>query len=109
MAQTRKGSIVAATITIIHWKDAVADAGWDIDVFPNTHDCITAGFLVAESEGALIIASTVSGTSTNARMHIPKAWILHREEISIENQQRKSKRTKPSAVGKRHNNKGVQP
>lgn len=109
MAQTRKGSIVAATITIIHWKDAVADAGWEIDVFPNTHDCITAGFLVSENDEAMVLASTVSGTSTNARMHIPKAWILHREEINIENQQRKSKRPKPPAVDKRHNNKGVQP
>jgi hypothetical protein len=47
------------------------------------------GFLIDETKDALLIASTISMGSTNARMHIPKAWIKKRKVIKYED---KSKR-----------------
>lgn len=117
MAKTRERTTVATPITIIHWRDAVADNGWADGVTPDIHDCITAGFVVAENDDALVIASTISGIMTatclsnvasNARMHIPKAWIIYREDVIIEDKQRQSQRKNTSTVDKRQNTSGVQ-
>ena len=58
----------------ILWIDAETGHGWEeeteIDVVlpPAT----TIGFLLKETEDALIIASTISGSSSNSRIKIPK-------------------------------------
>ena len=54
-----------------------------------------------EEADALCIASTVSKEDSNARMHIPKAWIKKRKVIKVETPVRKSKRKKTTAVGER--------
>lgn len=86
-------------LIIIKWVDAVSDGGWEEDEKPDVHGVVTAGFLVSETKEAVCIASTVSGTFTNARMHIPKIWIKSRKVIKLETTKRKSKRKKVTAVG----------
>lgn len=91
-------------VILVEWIDAVCSAGWEIDTKPELHPCTTIGFLITENDDAVCIASTLSLDSNNARMVIPKAWIKKRKEIKIENQQRKSKRKKPTAVGQGQTN-----
>jgi hypothetical protein len=87
-------------LVVVHWVDAVSDGGWEEDEKPDIHHVVTAGFVVSETEDAVCIASTVSGTFTNARMHIPKAWIKSRKVIKLEAPVSKSKRKKATAVDK---------
>jgi hypothetical protein len=86
---------VATTKPVIYveWVDAVADAGWATNPKAEIHPCVTIGFLIDETKEAVCIASTTSMSDTNARMHIPKAWIKNRRRIVIETKQRKSKRS----------------
>ena len=92
----------------IEWVDAVADNGWASGSKAEVHDCKTVGFLIDETDQAICIASTVSMSDTNARMHIHKAWIKNRRRLSIETKQRKSKGKNLPAVGKGPDNRGVQ-
>jgi uncharacterized protein YqfA (UPF0365 family) len=87
---------MAATPKIIQvsWIDAVADVGWEAKTKAEIHHCITVGYLVDETDEALCLASTWSVDQTNARMHIPKAWIknrkvLAREDTPVQKVQRK--------------------
>lgn len=82
----------------ISWIDAVADSGWEEKTKAEIHHCITVGFLVHETDDAICIASTWSDTETNARMHIPKAWIKDRKAFN-ETTVSESKGTKPTKVG----------
>ena len=94
-------------IIYIEWVDAVADNGWASGTKAEVHECKTVGFLIDETDNALCIASTVSLSDTNARMHIPKAWIKNRRKISIETKQRKSKRKNLPTVGTGPDNRSV--
>ena len=87
-------------LVVIQWVDAVSDGGWEEHEKPDVHEVMTAGYIVSETKDAICIASTVSGTFTNARMHIPKAWIKSRKVIKLEAPVSKSKRKKTTAVGK---------
>jgi peroxiredoxin (alkyl hydroperoxide reductase subunit C) len=62
-----------------------------------------------ETEEAICIACTVSMESSNARMHIPKAWIKNRKEISFEAIVSESKRASPATSRKGPNPSKVQP
>lgn len=84
----------------IEWVDAVSDGGWEDDIKVDIHPVRTVGFLVSESNDGICLASTVSGEMTNARMHIPKAWITKRKVIKLENSVRKKQRKSTAAVGK---------
>lgn len=86
-------------LIVIKWVDAVSDGGWEEHEKPDIHEVTTAGYIVSENNDAICIASTVSGTFTNARMHIPKAWIKSRKVIKVEAPVSKSKRKKVTAVG----------
>lgn len=61
----------------IQWIDAETDHGWEEDheVEVELPIAVTIGFLVRETDDAFLIASTYSGTSTNARIKIPKGMI----------------------------------
>jgi hypothetical protein len=65
----------------VSWIDAVADVGWEEKTKANIHHCITVGYLIDETDEALCLASTWSIDQTNARMHIPKAWIKNRKVL----------------------------
>ena len=85
-------------VIYVEWVDAVADAGWATNPKAEIHPCVTVGYLVDESKDALCIASTISINDTNARMHIPKAWIKNKRRVVIETKQRKSKRKRGAAA-----------
>ena len=91
----------------VSWIDAVADSGWEEKTKAEIHHCVTVGFLIDETEEALCIASTWSHNQTNARIHIPKAWIKDRKTIVNENTISQSKRTKPTKVGRKRATKKV--
>jgi hypothetical protein len=103
----RKRDVVTTTVTYVHWVDAVADCEWQTDVKAEIHDCYTVGFIVNETAEAICIASTVSDKDSNARMHIPKAWIKERKVVKFETKQRKSEGQNIPAVGKRSNTSKV--
>lgn len=91
------------TALYIEWEDAVASNGWEDHHKAELHPCVTMGFLIDETKDALLIASTISMGSTNARMHIPKAWIKKRKVIKYEDKQRKGQRKVAPAVGSKPN------
>jgi len=90
--------MATATIISIDWIDAVADSGWEDKTKAAIHHCTTVGFLVDETDEAICLASTWSVDQTNARMHIPKAWIKNRKVLSDETPVSKSKGKKPAKV-----------
>lgn len=96
--KTKRDLATSGTIVYVEWVDAVADVEWQDNVKAEIHPCKSIGWIVDETKDALCIACTVSMESSNARMHIPKAWITKRKVINIETQQRKVKRKKPPTV-----------
>lgn len=85
------------------WIDAVADSGWESKTKAEVHLCTTVGYLVDETDEALCVASTWSIDQTNARMHIPKAWIKNRKVLANENTLLpKVQRTAPAKRGKKN-------
>lgn len=99
--KSKRPSLATAKLVYIEWVDAVSDGGWEDDVKVDIHPVRTVGYLITETKDGICLASTISGEMTNARMHIPKAWITKRKEIKIETTIRQSKRKKPTKVGKR--------
>lgn len=93
-----KRDLESSKIVYVEWVDAVSDGGWEDSVKVDIHPVCTVGFLIAETKEGICLASTVSGDNSNARMHIPKAWITKRKVIAIENKLRKTKRQTPTAV-----------
>jgi hypothetical protein len=101
VAKGSKPSLATASVIYVEWVDAVSDGGWEDDIKVDIHPVRTIGYLVAETNDGICLASTVSGEMTNARMHIPKAWIVKRKEVKLETPVSKSQRKKPAKVGKR--------
>ena len=101
--------MATATIISVDWIDAVADVGWEGKVTAAIHHCTTVGFLVDETDEAICLASTWSIDQTNARMHIPKAWIKNRKVVIDEAPVSKSKGNKPAKVGSVRDPKKVPP
>jgi len=99
--KTVKRNLETSKVIYVQWVDAVADAGWEDEVKAEIDLCHTVGFLISETKDALCIASTVSKDNSNARIHIPKAWIKKRKVIKFETTVSKSKRKKATAVGER--------
>ena len=95
-----KPTLATAPVIYVEWVDAVSDGGWEDDIKVDIHPVRTIGYLVSETKDGICLASTVSAEMTNARMHIPKAWITKRKVIKVETTVSKSKRKKPTEVGK---------
>lgn len=94
-------------IVQVSWIDAVADVGWEAKTKAEIHHCITVGYLVDETDEALCLASTWSIDQTNARMHIPKAWIKNRKVLASENTVSESKGKKSAKVGRQRATKKI--
>ena len=108
MDSKRRGtSMATAKIVSIEWIDAVADSGWEDKTKAAIHHCTTIGFLVDETDEAICLASTWSVDQTNARMHIPKAWIKNRKVILDETPVSESKGKKPTKVARKRTTKKV--
>ena len=106
-----KGQRVVATPKLVYleWVDAVADLGWEANCKAELHHCHTVGYIIDETKDAICVAATWSLTMSNARMHIPKAWITKRKVIKLEDKQRKAKGKAAPAVDEGSNLEGVQP
>ena len=91
----------------VSWIDAVADVGWEGKTKAEIHHCITVGYVVDETDEALCLASAWSIDQTNARMHIPKAWIKNRKVLASENTISESKGKKPTKVGRQRATKKI--
>ena len=91
----------------VSWIDAVADVGWEGKTKAEIHHCITVGYVVDETDEALCLASTWSIDQTNARMHIPKAWIKNRKVLASENTISEIKGKKPTKVGRQRATKKI--
>lgn len=98
--KTTARDLAASKLVYVEWVDAVSDGGWEDNVKVDIHAVKTIGFLIAETKDGICLASTISGDNSNARMHIPKAWIVKRKVIKLETTISKSKRKKPAEVGK---------
>jgi hypothetical protein len=59
----------------VEWFDAVAECEWSEVKKAEAHPCRSMGFIVAETDDVICIASTVSFKESNAKIHIPKGWI----------------------------------
>jgi hypothetical protein len=102
-----KPNLESSPIVYVHWVDAVADNGWEDVSKAAVHDCHTVGYLIDETKEAICLASTVSIDTSNARMHIPTAWIKKRKVLTLETKLSKSKRKSIPAVGTRSNTSQV--
>lgn len=94
-------------IVYIEWVDAVADVGWEAATKAEIHPCYSVGYVIDETPEALCLALTWSHNQTNARMHIPKAWIKNRKVIKLENKQRKAKRPITTTMDSGSNTKNI--
>lgn len=104
-----KRAVATPKLVYLEWVDAVADLGWEADCKATLHECHTVGYVIDETKDAVCVAATWSRTMSNARMHIPKAWIKKRKVINLEDKQRKAKGKAAPAVDERSNIEGVQP
>ena len=93
--------MAASKLVYVEWVDAVSDGGWEDNIKVDIHAVKTVGFLIAETKDGICLASTISGDNSNARMHIPKAWIVKRKVIKLENSVSKKQRKSTTAVGTR--------
>jgi hypothetical protein len=98
--KTSRPTLATAQLVYVEWVDAVSDGGWEDNVKVDIHPVRTVGFIVDENKDGICLASTLSHEMSNARMHIPKAWITKRKVIKLETTISKSKRKKPAEVGK---------
>ena len=86
--------MAASKLVYVEWVDAVSDGGWEDNIKVDIHAVKTVGFLIAETKDGICLASTISGDNSNARMHIPKAWIVKRKVIKLEQKVSKLRKNK---------------
>jgi hypothetical protein len=68
----------------VEWIDAVADVEWqDKKEYEKPHTCYTLGFLQKKTKNYLVVCSTYSGSQTNARITIPRKWIIKEIEFKL--------------------------
>jgi hypothetical protein len=69
----------------LEWNDAVAEAEWAEVEEAELFKCKTLGFVVAENDEAICVAAVVSEADkqSNAKIHIPKAWITLEKRLKM--------------------------
>mgnify|MGYP001592773627 CR=1 FL=1 len=72
----------------LEWEDAVAAADWEEVTEAALFKCKTLGFVVSENDKAICVAAVVSeeDNQSNAKIHIPKAWITLEKRLNIDGQ-----------------------
>ena len=72
----------------LEWEDAVAAADWEEVTEVALFKCKTLGFVVSENDKAICVAAVVSeeDNQSNAKIHIPKAWITLEKRLNIDEQ-----------------------
>jgi hypothetical protein len=99
-------------LVYVHWVDACSEDSWiNVNhVKPVVLNTYTVGYLVAESQEAISVASTINDANdVCCIMHIPKKWIKAKGTLNIETKQRKSKGPNIPAVGSGSDHSEVQP
>jgi hypothetical protein len=89
-------------LVYVHWVDACSHDSWQNihHITPAVLDSYTVGYLVAENNDAVSVASTINDSNDACCiMHIPKKWIKERGTLNIETKQRKKQRKDLPAVG----------
>ena len=70
----------------IQWDDATANSDWQhpSSINPVPEIAVTVGFLVKETDGHIVIASTDGGEASGvtASMQIPKKMIISRRTLA---------------------------
>lgn len=81
-------------LVLVIWTDAGGRSGWqDVDQVLNWAEqdeefsIVTVGFVMAESEEALLLAPSVSGNKVLDPIRIPQRAIEHIEDISLEDEE----------------------
>jgi len=92
MSQLTDESKKYQELAYVEWWDAVADANWEATEDAEAHPCRTMGFVVAENDKAICIASTVSFDESNAKIHIPKGWIEKIKRFEVKRLLRENRR-----------------
>ena len=104
MAASRK-------LVYVHWVDACSEDAWVNvnNVKPYVLNTYTIGYLVAENQEAMSIASTINDANdVCCIIHIPKKWIKAKGTLNIETKQRKGQRKDLPAMGEGSDNIEVQ-
>lgn len=104
MAASRK-------LVYVHWVDACSEDAWVNvnNVKPYVLNTYTIGYLVAENQEAMSIASTINDANdVCCIIHIPKKWIKSKGTLNIETKQRKGQRKDLPAMGEGSDNIEVQ-
>lgn len=88
MARTGQKPTNNLNIEAIVWHDAVAHVGWaDLRQEYKPAVCTSVGLVISESKTALTVAGTWGGDEnsleTNARITIPKDWVISRKKIKL--------------------------
>jgi hypothetical protein len=70
-------------LVVVDWYDAVVEGDWKVEAKGEIHECTTAGFVIDETDKYVCVASTISRNQSNARISIPKAWIVRRRTLKL--------------------------
>ena len=80
--KTLSGPIPFPLLEVV-WDDAETSNGWENPKTPEPSLALSLGFLVAESDKHIILASTIckGDNNTNCRIQIPKAMVIRKKVI----------------------------
>lgn len=86
----------------VEWYDAVTDFGWEdhTELDTTAEPVTTIGFLLAENEHSVIVASTVDKgrEQSNSRIKIPKGMIYSMKVLNVTYKKIKEKVDESSTV-----------
>lgn len=88
MARTGQKPTKAPEVEHVVWHDAVAHVGWaSVEQEYKPAVCSSLGLIVNETKTHLTVAGTWGGEGnfleTNARITIPKDWIMSRKKVKL--------------------------
>ena len=86
----------------IEWYDAVTDFGWEdhTELDTTAEPVTTIGFLLAENEHSVIVASTVDKgrDQSNSRIKIPKGMIYSMKYLNVTYKKVKEKTDESTSI-----------
>ena len=94
-----KTNLDTAKLVMVEWLDALAQGEWH-EAKREDLRCKTVGFVVFEDDEQIELAGTITDGMCNNSITIPKKMLTKKKEVKLETTKRKSKRKKPSEVGK---------
>lgn len=88
MARTGQRLTKTYQVEAVTWHDAVAHVGWNsMEAEYKPAVCTSVGIVFGETKTHLTVAGTWGGEGpnmeTNARITIPKDWVISRKKIKL--------------------------